>query len=393
MAKLTKRADGRYQMQVYLGVGEDGKKQYKTVYGKTQKEVQQKAEELRVKLNKGIDISAQRDMFKTWADRWLVIKKSEVSAAQYSLCESRKKVLVEFLGAVPLSDISISDLQSVINSLAERNPQTGRPSAKKTLEGYKQIIKQIFRTAIQARAVDYNPSDYIKVPQYAPKSERRALKPYERAWIEETPHRAQTAAMIMLYAGLRRGEVLALTWTDIDLGAGTITVNKSLSFKGDERQSVKAPKTDAGRRVVPIPRKLIDYLSKIERSSLLVVTSASGKQMTDIAWKRLWESYIKVLNERYGYTDKSRSRFEPIKGGLPMMIDPFTPHCLRHTFCTMLYEAGVDALVAKEFMGHADIKTTLGIYTHLSQERTTKSAKLLDDYLDDKNPSEDCEAQ
>ena len=245
MAKLTKRADGRYQMQVYLGVGEDGKKDYKTVYGKTQKEVQQKAEELRVKLGKGIDISAQRDTFSAWSARWLVLKKSEVSAAQYKLCESRSNILSGALGRLRLADITAADLQRVINDLAERNPQTGRPSAKKTLEGYKQIIQQIFRTAIQARAVDYNPSEYIKIPQSAPKSERRALRPYERVWIEETPHRAQTAAMIMLYAGLRRGEVLALTWNDIDLSRGTITINKSLSFKGDEDRRGSARRADA----------------------------------------------------------------------------------------------------------------------------------------------------
>ena len=64
-----------------------------------------------------------------------------------------------------------------------------------------------------------------------------------------------------------------------------------------------------------------------------------------------------------------------------MMIEPFTPHCLRHTYCTMLYEAGVDAVAAKELMGHADIKTTLGIYTHLSETHKTASAALLDAYL------------
>lgn len=389
MAKLTKRADGRYQINVYLGTDENGKKQYKTVYGKTQKEVNQKAADLKARLGRGIDVTAERDTFEAWADRWLIIKKSEVSAAQYKLCESRKKMLSWMLGTLRLSDITTADLQSAINELAENNPQTGKPSAKKTLEGYKQIIQQIFRTAIQARAVDYNPSEFIKIPQNAPKTARRALEPYERAWIEETPHRAQTAAMIMLYAGLRRGEVLALTWKDIDLKSGTITVNKSLSFKGEERQSIKAPKTEAGRRVIPIPKKLIDYLSGLERSSLLVVTTASGKQMTDIAWKRLWESYLSVLNEKYG-NPKGSSRFDP--KGLPIMITPFTPHCLRHTYCTMLYEAGVDPLVAKELMGHSDIKTTLGIYTHLSQERTVKSISLLDDYLTVDASDDECQA-
>ena len=56
-------------------------------------------------------------------------------------------------------------------------------------------------------------------------------------------------------------------------------------------------------------------------------------------------------------------------------------HCLRHTYCTILYEAGVDVLTAKELMGHADITTTMGIYTHLREEREKKSITKLDDYL------------
>ena len=239
----------------------------------------------------------------------------------------------------------------------------------------------IFRVAIQSRAIEYNPAEYIVIPQYAPSEERRAITDTEREWIENTPHRAQTAAMIMLYAGLRRGEVAALTWNDIDFSAGTIRVNKSVTYKGDNPRSLKAPKTEAGERVVPMPRKLIDYLSTVSRTSLLVVTSARGSQMTESAWKRLWESYMKVLNETYA-NPEGASRFSPKKGGLPMMIQTFTPHCLRHTYCTMLYEAGVDVLVAKELMGHSDVKTTLGIYTHLSRKHARTNAALLDVYLD-----------
>ena len=388
MPKLTKRADGRYQMQVYLGVGEDGRKQYKTVYGKTQKETQQKAEELRVKLNKGIDISAQRDTFSAWCDRWLIIRRTEASTAQYDLSEARAEVLKERLGRFRLMDITAADLQQVINELAARNPRTGKPSAKKTLGDYKQTMRQIFRAAIEARAIDYNPAEYVRIPQNAPSEQRRAITDTERSWIENTPHRAQTAAMLMLYAGLRRGEVVALTWNDIDFDSGTITINKSVTYKGDEPRHIKAPKTEAGVRVVPMPRKLIEYLSDVPRTSLLVVTSVKGHQMTESAWKRMWESYMNVLNVVHGYSEEARKRFNPEKGGLPMVIQPFTPHCLRHTYCTMLYEAGVDPLVAKELMGHSDIKTTLGIYTHLSHTHKTANARLLDAYLDPKNEAE-----
>ena len=379
MSKLKKRPDGRYSMQIYIGRDKDGKRKYKTVYGATQKEAQRKAEKLRVKLGKGVDITADKDTFATWRDRWLIAKKSSTTTAQYNLYETRAKTVCEYIGHMKLTDITTADMQTVINDLSEFNPYTGKPTAKKTLGDYKQIMSQIFQTAIQSRATDYNPAEYIGIPIDAPIEKRRAITDEERLWIESTPHRAQTAAMIMLYAGLRRGEVAALTWNDIDFKAGTITVSKSVTYKGSKPKSIKTPKTEAGSRVVPMPQKLIDYLSNIKRDSLLVVTSAHGDQMTESAWKRLWESYMSVLNEKYGVHPDVESRFDP--KGIPMTIEGFTPHCLRHTYCTLLYEAGIDAVVAKELMGHSDIKTTLGIYTHLSHEHTTRNARLLNEYL------------
>ena len=79
----TQRKDGRYAVQVYLGLGEDKKRKYKTVYGSTQKEANKKAEQVKIMLGKGIDVSAERDSFKEWGERWLELKQHEVSAKRY----------------------------------------------------------------------------------------------------------------------------------------------------------------------------------------------------------------------------------------------------------------------------------------------------------------------
>lgn len=106
--------------------------------------------------------------------------------------------------------------------------------------------------------------------------------------------------------------------------------------------------------------------------------------LSEIAWKRLWESYIKDLNIKYGdFNDsiqgKPKSKCQP--GGVPIVIPHFTAHWLRHTFATMLYFAGIDILTAKEQLGHSDIKTTLEIYTHLDSQYKRKSMEKLDIYL------------
>lgn len=204
---------------------------------------------------------------------------------------------------------------------------------------------------------------------------REPISEEQQRWIRETPHRAQRAAMLLLYSGLRRGEATALTWADVDLDAATITVNNGYNFHD---KKTKKTKTEAGRRVVNIPRILVDYLKTQQDDCLYVLHTVKGRRMTEQAWKTLWNSYMSDLNAKYGYNgEESKKR----PGGLPMRIEPFTPHQLRHTFCTLMYFAGVDVLTARDQMGHKDITVTLGIYTALDKKFKKKKINRLDTYL------------
>ena len=210
----------------------------------------------------------------------------------------------------------------------------------------------------------------------------------EQKWIVETPHRAQTAAMIMMYAGLRRGELIPLTWDDIDLSKKTISVNKTVEIINNKSIEKDTAKTKLSIRTVDIPNVLVEYLKSVKKSSKYVCPSADNKMMSESSYKRMWDSYIKELNLKYGdfsHLDKQpKSKFQP--GGVPIVIPKITAHWLRHTFATMLYFAGVDILTAKEQLGHSDIKTTLEIYTHLDNQFKRKSMNKLDEYLSqDKN--------
>ena len=376
MAKKSnkKRADGRIAVQVYLGLV-DGKRKYKTVYGSTQKEADQKAEELRLKMCKGIDITKEKDSFVTWANYFLMSKKSEVSAEQYKLISSRAEVWKQYFKEFTISDVLPMNIQQVINELFICNPYTGKPTARRTLLSYINILRNIFDFAIDNRAIDFNPAQRIKPPKNAEKSERRALTQTERSRIIEFAHRGQRAMMLLMLSGLRRGEATALLWSDIDFKNKTISVTKSFNFK---TQALKAPKNGKSR-LISVPSILIDFLKKEERTSPYVITSANNKMMTETAWKRLLESYITDMNLKYGNFIQPTNKVAPQKAS--MMIEPFTYHCLRHTFCTMMYEAGIDVLVAQEQMGHSDPKTTLSIYTHLQKEHRINNITQLDAYL------------
>ncbi|MBR5089544.1 MAG: site-specific integrase [Ruminiclostridium sp.] len=392
MPKNKKRDDGRVQSKVYLGIV-DGKPRYKYVYAQNNRELEKKVQEVKHKLGKGLDLSAERDTFGHWAKLWLTAKENEVSAGRYVTYKCRYDNLAPLFD-MEITKLRMSDFQSLIyNYTTAINKITGKPYAHATLVEIKNSASQIMKLAIENRVTDFNPVEAVKIPKTARKAEkRRALTDEEQRWIREFPHRAQTAAMIMMYAGLRRGELMALTWADIDLNKKFIRVERFVEIVKSKSFIKDYGKTDAAVRKVYIPDILVEYLQNVPGIHFgYVVQKQHGGLMTESAWKRMWSSYLTDLNIQYGnWQDylgnegKRPSKYDPNKETHPMIIPEFTAHWLRHTFITMMYLAGVDILTAKEQAGHKDIETTMSIYTHLNEEHKEKNITKLNTFIKDK---------
>lgn len=337
--KKTQRADGRYQGKLLVGVT-DGKPKYRYVYGKTQKEVNDKLAALRVELGQGVDLTQDRAL-SYWIDRWLRRTEQTQEPGWHATCEARANVWRDRLGRMPVDKITPADLEDVLLDLAKENPVTHKPTAKKTLVEYRNIISRVYAFIIQNRVVTFDPTEHLTVSREAKKEQRHAITDEQIEKILSTPHRTQLPCLVMLYAGLRLGEMCALTWSDIDFDNNLIFVNKSFSF---QTQRVKGTKTAAGERRVPLTDPLRAALLEAPRTALLVCPASDGSWYTRSAWRNAAEQYGKAL----GF--------------------PVEAHCLRHTYATLLYEAGVDVLTAQRWMGHADPQTTMKIYTHLRDQ-------------------------
>lgn len=388
MQKNKIRSDGRVQAKVYIGLV-DGKPKYKYVYAKSNRELEKKVQEVKLKLGKGLDLTAERDSFGYWAEKWVKLVSTEVSSGRAKTYKTRCNNLAP-LYDLEISKIRTTDIQELISDLAsEKCSRTNQSYSKYTLTEIKNVCARIIQLAIENRVMDYNPAFAVKIPKSARKSEsRRALTEEEQQWIVNFPHRAQTAAMIMMFAGLRRGELLALTWADIDLKCKTIRVERFVEFDGNAPIVKQTGKSAAATRTVYIPRILVDYLTNVPGQHFgYVIHKNDGKPMTESAWRRLWESYLDDLNLEYGnWKDcidshgQRPSKYSPEKK--PMLIPRFTAHWLRHTFISLMYMSGVDILTAKEQAGHEDIETTMSIYTHLDEQFKKKNISKLDEYLD-----------
>lgn len=382
MAKIKNkaRADGRLQSKVYIGDG-----RYKYVYANNSKELAEKVQEIKLLLGKGIDISAQKDTFGFWGEKWLKKKSARVSQNWLKALKTNYKKLAPIMG-IEVAKLRRSDLEDILDDLSIDG------YSARVIKAVKDIACGIVNLCVDNRVIEFNPFEKSEVPKTKAPEERRALTAEEMGWIEDTPHRAQTAAMIMMYAGLRRGELIPLLWSDIDLKKGTINVSKSVEMLSGQPSLKSGGKTESANRIVYIPKRLISYLEQVKKTPFeLVCPSKKGKMMSDSAWRRMWDSYITDLNLKYGdfencfewqknHTGKPKSKHSHEK--IPIIIPRFTAHWLRHTFITLMYLSGVDVLTAAEQAGHSDVKVTMKIYTHLNAQHKLRAIGKMDDYID-----------
>ena len=321
MATLKPRADGRYCC----------KYKNKRFYGRSDKEAKQARADY-IKAEQAGRLLKQELTVKAYALKWLPLYKSSVSEKCFNDYAKQREALCDCIGSKLLSQVSVDDAAAVWQHYAGYSAST--------IKRARMLYIALFDTAIENELCHKNPfkSKFTQPPR-GTSGTHRALSESEIDLILSTPHRFQLAVLIMLFAGLRRGEVLALSADDIDLSAGLIHVNKAIRY--DSNQPILAdPKSEAGFRSVPILSTLRPFL--VDHSGL-VAPSASGTIMSEVAFRRAWQSYITALSSAAGH---------------PVSI---RPHDLRHTYCTMLRDAGVDMKQAMLWLGHADEKMILRV--------------------------------
>ncbi len=372
------------QTTVYVGMV-DGQKKYKHVRAKNQRELNKKVREIKQAFEEGKAMQGNTT-FGYWADKWIPEVK-EPKGIQPKTLQMYKGALNHInpvFGDVEFRNIKRSDFQTFINDFTNTpSAHTGRLPSKATIKNLRQVAAWVAKYAdsngVQGVTAFYD----VEISKNAPKQARRALTEEEIERIRETEHPAQIAAMIMTFAGLRRGELVPLLWSDIDLDAGTIYVNKSVWYETNQPHLKDGGKTAAAVRVVPIPPVLVEYLREYKRSgkvdSVLVCPSKSNKMHTLSTFQTMWNGYIKTLNYKYGFDVPHDLSETKGKRNLPLMIEPFTAHYCRHTFATLLFLQDVPPVTAMQYLGHSDIQTTINIYTDL---KTFNRASLEQSFKD-----------
>lgn len=376
------RPDGLIQVSLQIGYKPDGRPDRKYFYGHTRAEAERKRDEYRARNTAGLNLNPDITV-KEWVEIFKGTYRKNVNAAYLTNDNAPYNRLVKELGSMRMVDIREAHLQKALDKT--------EGMSYSTVDKYLHTIRRVFKKAKKNKIIAEDPAEDLTRPT-STKGTHRALERWEIELIfahwHDTGVRFGIPVLLMLLCGLRRGEVMGLDWANVDLKAKTLRVCDVAVISGNKATIEHRAKTDAGLRVLPICNTLLDALStvpKTERTGF-VCLSAQKQMLTESGFSRGIEAFIKAIeriangeepiqtgrrpSDKHGKTEHPRIKFH------------FRPHDLRHTYATALYDAGVPVKAAQYFLGHADIRITLNLYTHLSRERETTSRAQMVTYLD-----------
>ena len=273
------------------------------------------------------------------ADEWIRDIEKRVTFNTMKGYTAAYKKIVAFWDDTPMEDITAQQVTSWISSY---------DLAQKTIKNILLVFREMFDYAYVNYGVQNNPALHIRSPKGKGKREREFPSEDDIDIVNQNVDKPFGLMMYMaLYTGLRRGELCALTWKDIDFDNKLIKVNKSTYWTDDHVPHVKSPKTASGEREVPLMDSLADLLLPLKKRP-------QDRVFGDLKSYQVDKGIRKYMEET----------------GLGVTL-----HGLRHGFASILYKNNVDIKTAAYVLGHAQSSTTLEIYTHLMEQDKLRSVR------------------
>lgn len=393
---IYQRSDGRWAGVATAGYNENGKTIRKTVYGKSRLEVVDKLNKLMNKISSNnyeyIENTTIGEMINEWL---LVFKKMQVSPRTFEHTYRNFKLHIDpKIGNMKIDEVDTIVIQKVLNEMLEEGYSLA------VVKKVKFIFNQFFNYAVDNKLATNNPTTRTRVRSnerkvYESENKYKAIPPQARdEFLSKlnTHEFLKPLCMCMMFAGLRTGEVLALTWEDIDFKNKTINIKRAITTipKFDEKGKVKErvtviseTKTTCSVREVPMPDVLIQALEEwkenrhffgrennvnLTQNSSLVFGNSDGSVRSYSGTKSILERFLKSNK-----LDKYGIHF----------------HGLRHTYSNMLFENNENPKVIQALLGHKSVKTTITTYNSVDRSYFQKTTdKLNKQYAVDGNKTD-----
>lgn len=425
MASIRER-NGSYQITVSCGRDIYGKKLRETVTftpdpgltpKKREKAVEEFARQFEEQVKNGVALDGRKITLKDFTERWVneyASQKLQPGTVEKYQAELNDKIL-PVMGHLKLSELRPATLNAAFVAMTKDGARRdGKPGgySRATIKKTQDVLSSVLRTAVEWEIIEKNPMDKVrsvgelaadKIEFFTPEQAATFLNfieqpykvktkghkrtddtgkdytvgDYERT--KEVPEQLRVLFNLAIYAGLRKGELLALEWSDIDFEADTVSVSKAVSVVAGQ-QITKEPKTKTSRRTVSIPHFLTQRIRamKVERMKYRLSVGDywqgaewlfiqdNGKQMS---YSTPYSAFQDII-VRYNVGKRAAEQLPAI---------PF--HGLRHTSATLLIASKQDVRTVSSRLGHAQASTTMNIYAHALQETDRRAVNALENML------------
>lgn len=296
-----------------------------------------------------------KEWFELWLSVYVCDRVKERTYIKYK--QIATKYVTPRLGDIEISSLKDVDIRRFVFEDVMRKENLS-PSSVNVLIA---VLKAAFSAAVKSGIIEKDPAQNVKsIPASRKRTEAFTLK--EQRKIEEyvlsSANLKLHGIIICLYMGLRIGELLALTWADVDLSRKIVSVSKTLGEKG----KIYSAKTKTGNRIIPISNELTPIFRRLKRSGNSEYVIETRSHITNVrGYQDLYRRTLKKIGVRY-------LKF----------------HSLRHTFATRAVESGMDVKTLSELMGHSNVSITLNCYAHCQLEQKRRAVNRLGKLLCDK---------
>ena len=345
---LSRKENGRWEIQIMVGYKPDGKRDIRSFSGETQREAKAKRDEFLRKREVGL-LTGKDLRFEEWADTWFENHKDNIKPTTQDGYRYTLRILKDHFGRRKLSEIKAMDIEQFLKKLRK----DGRSDS--ALAQCRGMLFQIFNKAAANDIILKNPVAFADKMRKRPPREKEAFTADEvRTLLRELPeNKIGWSIRLMLCTGMRTQELLGLEPRHIAQDGSSINIAQALvRVKGSV--AIGTPKSFDSYRTIPIP-EMVRYCAR---------------NLRDTENKFIWEGGKPGMPcSPSHFRDQFKKALEKIEG-----VRVLTPHCCRHTFVSQMQALGVDIETIQNIVGHAEIDMTRH-YLHVQEPKRLEAAQ------------------
>jgi len=240
----------------------------------------------------------------------------------------------------------------------------------------------VFNHAMKLGIIKDNPTKLVTVPVNKEEVDEEPIENYytKDELVEFLDHAKKgnspkwhALLRLLAFSGCRKGEILALTWEDINFNKGTLNISKTLTLGLENKLIIQPPKTKKSKRILP--------MDEITMNTMREWKAQQAKDMLKFGFNTMGKSQIVFTNLKNAYINPQKVGQKVAAICKKTDLKVITPHGFRHTHCSLLFEAGASIKEVQDRLGHSDVQTTMNIYAHVTEKKKEETAQKFANYL------------